>query len=152
MGPAPRLIRPRVVLDTNVVVSTLLFGGRAMGWIADAWQSGRATPLASAQTTTELVRVLGYPKFRLSQAERDELLGEYLPWCEAAEVDRLVDVPDCRDPDDRIFLELAVSASADALVTGDGDLLVLAPVLDMPVLTPTAFKDALDIATSPPGH
>ena len=107
--------------------------------------------LASAQTTTELVRVLGYPKFRLSQAERDELLGEYLPWCEA-EVDRLVDVPDCRDPDDRIFLELAVSASADALVTGDGDLLVLAPVLDMSVLTPTAFKDALDIAASPPGH
>ena len=151
MGPAPRLIRPRVVLDTNIVVSALLFGRGAMGWLADAWQTGRATPLASVQTTTELVRVLGYPKFRLSQAERDELLGEYLPWCEAAEADPLADVPDCRDPDDRIFLELAVSVSADALVTGDGDLLALAPVLDMPVLTPTAFKDALDMTASPPG-
>ena len=143
MGAAPRLIHPRVVLDTNVVVSTLVFGRGALGWLADAWQSGRATPLASVQTTTELVRVLGYPKFRLSEAERDELLGEYLPWCEAAEVDRLVEVPDVRDPDDRIFLELAVSASADALVTGDGDLLDLAPVLSVPVLTPTAFKTLL---------
>ena len=143
MGATPRLIHPRVVLDTNVVVSALLFGRGALGWLVDAWQSGRATPLASAQTTTELVRVLGYPKFRLSEAERDELLGEYLPWCEAVEVDRLVEVPDVRDPDDRIFLELAVSASADALVTGDGDLLDLAPVLSVPVLTPTAFKTHL---------
>ena len=144
MGALPRLIRPRVVLDTNVIVSALLFGGRSLGWLVGAWQSGRITPLASAQTVTELVRVLGYPKFQLSEGERDELLGEYLPLCEAVVVDGpAVEVPDCRDPDDRFFLELTVSASADALVTGDGDLLALAPALNVPVLTPTAFKTQL---------
>ena len=84
-----------------------------------------------------------HPKFRLNEAERDELLGEYLPWCETVVVDWPVDVPDGRDPDDRMFLELAVSASADALVTGDSDLLELAPTLDMPVLTPGAFRAQL---------
>ncbi len=139
MGPPTRLIRPRLVLDTNVIVSALMFGGRSMGWLVDAWQSGRLTPLASAQTTTELVRVLGYPKFRLAEAEREELLGEYLPWCEAVMVDRSVEVPAVRDPDDRIFLELAISA-ADALVTGDSDLLALAPTLSVAVLTPAALR------------
>lgn len=140
MGPPTHLIRPRLVLDTNVIVSALMFGGRSMGWLVDAWQSGRLTPLASAQTTTELVRVLGYPKFRLAEAEREELLGEYLPWCEAVMVDRSVEVPAVRDPDDRIFLELAISAAADALVTGDSDLLALAPTLSVAVLTPAALR------------
>ena len=91
----------------------------------------------------ELVRVLGYPKFRLGEPERERVLGEYLPWCETVVVGRPVDIPDCRDPDDRIFLELAVSAGADALVTGDSDLLALAPRLNIPILTPTAFKTQL---------
>ena len=143
MGEAARLIQPRVVLDTNVLVSALLFGGRSLAWLVEAWQFRRATPLASAQTATELIRVLGYPKFRLSEPERESLLGEYLPWCEAVVIDRPVDIPDCRDPDDRMFLELAVSAGADVLVTGDGDLLDLAPRLNIPILTPAAFQTRL---------
>ena len=143
MGEATRLIQPRIVLDTNVLVSALLFGGRSLAWLVEAWQDRRTVPLASAQTAMELIRVLGYPKFRLSQLEREGLLGEYLPWCDVVVVDRPVDVPDCRDPDDRIFLELAVSADADALVTGDSDLLVLAPRLNTPILTPAAFQTRL---------
>ena len=87
--------------------------------------------------------MLGYPKFQLTNAQRDELLGEHLPWCEAIVVVPPVNVPHCRDPDDRKFLELTVSASADALVTGDEDLLALAPILNTPVLTPSAFKTVL---------
>ena len=120
MGEATRLIRPRIVLDTNVLVSALLFGGRSLGWLVEAWQDRRTVPLASAQTAMELIRVLGYPKFRLSELEREGLLGEYLPWCEVVAVDGSVDVPNCRDPDHRKFLGLAISAGADALVTGDG--------------------------------
>ena len=143
MGEATRLKQPRIVLDTNVLVSALLFGGRSLAWLVEAWQVRRTIPLASAQTAMELIRVLGYPKFRLSQPEREGLLGEYLPWCETVVVDRSVDVPDCRDPDDRMFLELAVSAGADALVTGDGDLLALAPRLNTPILTPGALRARL---------
>ena len=52
-------------------------------------------------------------------------------------------MPDCRDPGDRPFLQLAVSAEADALVTGEEDLLVLAEVFSVPILTPAAFRDRL---------
>ena len=49
-------------------------------------------------------------------------------------------VPDCRDPLDRPFPELALAARADALLTGDKDLLVLAEVFQVPILTPAAFR------------
>ena len=52
-----------------------------------------------------------------------------------------VEVTDCRDPFDRPFLELALAARADALVTGDRDLQVLAEVFLVPILTPAAFRD-----------
>ena len=57
--------QPRIVLDTNALVSALLFGGRSLAWLVEAWQVRRTIPLASAQTAMELIRVLGYPKFRL---------------------------------------------------------------------------------------
>ena len=54
-----------------------------------------------------------------------------------------VRVPECRDPDDRKFLQLAYAAKADAPVTGDGDLLALAGRSRVPVLTPDALKAEL---------
>lgn len=48
-----------------------------------------------------------------------------------------VTVPQCRYPGDRPFLEVAVAAQADALVTGDKDLLGLAEALPIPILSPT---------------
>ena len=53
-------------------------------------------------------------------------------------------VPDCRDPSDKPFLELALAGQADALVTGDGDLLALAPVFPIPIITPAVLKQRLD--------
>ena len=54
----------RVVLDTNIVLSALVFGGGAAGRLRVAWQQGAVLPLASTATVQELVRVLAYPKFR----------------------------------------------------------------------------------------
>ena len=66
---------PRVVLDTNVALSALMFPGGPAARVRRGWQTCRFVPLVSSVTATELVRVLAYPKFRLSAAERDELLG-----------------------------------------------------------------------------
>ena len=55
----------RVVIDTNVVVSALLFGGTP-GELIPLWKSGRIKPLASAEIIDEYIRVLAYPKFKLS--------------------------------------------------------------------------------------
>ena len=70
----------RVVLDTNVLISALLFRAGALSWIRQAWQSNIIRPVASRETTLQLIRVLAYPKFRLTDDDRDDLLGDYLPW------------------------------------------------------------------------
>ena len=51
-------------------------------------------------------------------------------------------VPDCCDPKDRPFLELALFAQADALVTGDADLLALTSLFSIPIITATALQRA----------
>ena len=128
---------PRVVLDTNVVISALVFAGRRLEWMRDAWASARITPLISRAVAAELIRVLEYPRFRLSAGEREILLGDYLPVCEVVRVARTTTalIPECRDPDDRIFLELALAGKADFLVTGDADLLSLAARFSVPIVT-----------------
>jgi uncharacterized protein len=132
---------PRVVLDTNVVLSALLFSGGPAARVRTAWQSGRCVPLASTATAQELVRVLGYPKFRLSAAEQTELLADFFPGVPVVKIRApLPQVPPCRDSHDLPFLYLAVAGKARALVSGDRDLLALAGARGLcPVLNVDAF-------------
>lgn len=137
----------RVVLDTNVVLSALVFAGGRAGVVRSLWQSGRVLPLASAATAAELARALAYPKFGLDADEREALLAEYLPWCESVRVPaRGLRVPACRDPDDRAFLELAVAGKADALVSGDRDLLVLRGQAGFEILDVNGLLRAAELA------
>lgn len=117
----------RLVLDTNVVLSALIFTGGRSARVRSGWQSGRFLPLASAATASELILVLGYPKFRLSAEEQDQLLGDIVPWFEVVKVPEPPPaVAACRDPFDLPFLQLAVAGKARAIVSGDRDLLSLA--------------------------
>ena len=65
----------RVVLDTAVVVSALLFETGRLSYVRDARTTGRLVPLVSRDTTTELLRVLGYPKFNLNSEEVETVLS-----------------------------------------------------------------------------
>jgi putative PIN family toxin of toxin-antitoxin system len=117
----------RVVLDTNVVLSALVFRTGAAGQVRLAWQRGLVLPLASTATVQELVRVLAYPEIRLSKAEQDELLADYLPHAETVRIPQPPPtVPDCRDALDLPFMHLAVAGKGQVLVTGDRDLLAIA--------------------------
>ncbi len=117
----------RVVLDTNVVLSALVFRDGVAGQVRHAWQRGLLLPLASAATVQELVRVLAYPKFRLSSAEQDELLADYLPYAETVRIPKPPPtVPECRDVLDLPFMHLAIAGKAQVLVSGDRDLLAIA--------------------------
>jgi putative PIN family toxin of toxin-antitoxin system len=116
----------RVVLDTNVVVSALVFGGGAAGRLRGLWQQGAFVPLASSATAHELVRVLAYPKFGLSAGDQTELLADYLPCTTAVRIpQRPPRVRVCLDPLVAPFLHLAVVGKAQILVSGDKDLLAL---------------------------
>ena len=117
----------RAVLDTNVVLSALVFRGGAAGRLRLAWQQGQVLPLVSTVTVQELLRVLAYPKFCLSQVEQDELLADYLPYAETVRIPQPPPlVPECRDVLDLPFLQLAVTGKAEVLVSGDRDLLAVA--------------------------
>jgi predicted nucleic acid-binding protein len=73
----------RAVLDTNVLISALLFDQGRLGWLRPCWQSGRLTPLLAQPTLRELLKLLAYPKFRLDPHDRERLLEDLLPWCES---------------------------------------------------------------------
>ena len=135
--------RLRPVLDTNVLVSALLFRRGRLRWILHSWQSGEIAPLRSTWTLVELVRVLSYAKFGLSTENVGRVIETYLPWTESVEVPEGLTVPDPRDPNDRPFLELAIAGNADALVTGDNDLLALAPYFPVPIITPRELRERL---------
>ena len=63
------------------------------------------------------MRVLTYPKFRLSQAEQEELLADYLPYTETVRIPQPPpQVPECRDALDEPFMHLAVAGKAQVRV------------------------------------
>ena len=135
---------PGVVLDTNVVVSALVFTyGRSVA-LREAWQGGRCEPLVSKATLNELIRVLGYPKFKLIADEQRELLSDYLPYCRTVTIPaKPPKTPPCPDPFDLPFLQLAIVGKAEALVTGDQDLLGIEGKLTCPIVTLEAFLATL---------
>lgn len=132
----------RVVFDTNVLISAALFENSVPN---QAFQTAlnNGTILLSLDTLNELNRVLSRPKFDryVSTDEREEFLIALV------ERSMLVDISAetvektklCRDPKDDKFLAVAVDGSADYLVSGDDDLLVLNPFRSIPIITPVAF-------------
>lgn len=139
MGTQP--LTSRYVVDTNVVVSALVFRGGSLSWFRTAWATGRVTPIVSRATMAELTAVLAYPKFALDHEAHTELLADYLPFADL--VTDPVPVAGIRsvDPDDQPFVDLCVASDAAGLVTGDAHLLALAPQL--PVMTPAALRERL---------
>lgn len=130
---------PRVVFDTNAVLSSLVFKGGRLSPLREASQRVRCLPLASHATVAELIRALGYPKFRLSPLEQEELLADYIPFCTVVRIPaKPPAVPRCRDPFDRPFLQLAKVGRADYLVTGDA-LLALGGGFSCPIVAPSVF-------------
>ncbi len=131
---------PRLVFDTNVVVSAVLFLATVP---ARALELGQAVGrlLVSDETVEELRRVLMRTKFDryVRSDERARFLGRVLD--DAMLVEIIESIDDCRDPNDNKFLELAVSGGATHLVTGDDDLLVLHPFRGVAIVTPQAFLD-----------
>jgi len=122
----------RVVLDTNIWLDWLVFRDLSVLYLEKAVSEGRAEIYINAACEAELERVLGYDFARhsLDAAAQAACLAE----CRriAQRVDTVAPesgrnlLPRCADPDDQKFLELALAARADVLVTNDHKLLELA--------------------------
>lgn len=129
----------RVVFDTNVIVSAMLFGDSVPGRaFLDVLDNG--TILMSRSLARELSEVLGREKFDryVSREQRDRFLASLIRESDMIEVTESIRA--CRDPKDNRILELAVDGNADFIVTGDADLLVLNSFRGVRILTPAAFR------------
>jgi putative PIN family toxin of toxin-antitoxin system len=128
----------RVVIDTNVLVSALLFGGTP-GKLVDLWKERRIQPFLSKEMIDEFIRVLAYPKFQLSEKEIDYLLyAEVLPYFEVtSSLPGPVIIED--DPQDDMFLGCAGETGAPFIISGDRHLLSLKSYKNIAILTPAQF-------------
>ena len=131
----------KIVVDTNVLVSGLLFDGKP-GELIKLWKEGLIVPLCSKEIVREYLRVLAYPKFQLSESEIDFLLAhEILPYFEVLTV-----TPGkpfvTTDPSDDKFIWCAIEGRADVIVSGDEHLLNLIPS-PVPVTTVTRFIETI---------
>jgi putative PIN family toxin of toxin-antitoxin system len=128
----------RWVLDSNLLLSRLLApGGTAARAVDRALSSG--VLLVSDATLTELADVLGRSRFDpyVSRADRQQFLRLLGGVSRRVHITRRFQA--CRDAKDDKFLDVAINGEADAIVSGDNDLLALHPFLGVPILTPAEF-------------
>jgi len=139
MGTKEETVK-RVVLDTNVLVSALLFRGR-LARLMELWKNGEITPVITRETFAELSEVLHYPKFALEADEiRAIVEDEILPFLEGVDAKEEV-TGACRDPYDDQFLTAAINARAAWIVTGDKDLLDMGKFRGVRIVTPQEFLE-----------
>jgi uncharacterized protein len=145
-GGAPELVllrRMRLVLDTQVWLDWLVFDDPALAGLRAAVTGGRAEVLIDAACRAELERVLAYPLGRsVDVAACLEQCEKFCIRVEREDGAKIVEMPQCRDPDDQKFLTLAAAARADCLVSRDRELLRLARRCAgrLSILPPAAFR------------
>ena len=122
------------VLDTNILVSALLFRGETAG-IHRAIKEGRLQPLVTAPVLKEYLRVLAYPKLGLTESEIRYLLNEEIrPWFHMINED---------DPSDDHVVNAARVYAGTYLISGDSHILQARERLPVPVLTARELLDRL---------
>jgi len=128
----------RAVIDTNVVLSGLLWHGTPHV-LLDRVREGALTFISSPALLAELAEVIARPQFQTilarSNTSRERSLAELRELTEVIAPPPLAQ-PVCRDPDDDAVLALAIAAHVDLIVSGDGDLLSLKRHQGIPIVDP----------------
>lgn len=136
---------PSVVLDTNALLDWLVFGDAGMAALAKAIEEGAVQWLACSRMRDEFSRTLSYPSLTRWNPDRERALT-FFDRCALMHVDpprTAVGSLVCSDPDDQIFIDLAVGTQARWLVTHDRALLKLrrpAAVAGVTVLQPALWQ------------
>lgn len=128
----------RTVIDTNVAISALLFGGTP-GELALLWKTGRIKVFTSKEIIDEFLRVLAYPRFNLTENEIEYLLYyEILPYF-------IVSSPKTgstiikEDPSDDKFIRCAEASGSRFIISGDKHLLKRGKYGKIEILSPSIF-------------
>ena len=128
----------KVVIDTNVLISALLFGGTP-GKLIPLWQKHVIKPMASKEIIDEYLRVLTYPRFKLDETEINYIIyREILPYFDiikAPSEKRII----AKDPADDKFIHCAQAGNAEYIISGDQHLLALKVYQDIQILSSSEF-------------
>jgi uncharacterized protein len=128
----------RAVIDTNVLLSGLLWPGKPHRLIEEV-RAGALAFVSSPALLAELAEVVARPKFKSvlarSGIDPELMLAQVRLLAEIIDPPPLPE-PVSRDPDDDVVLALAVVARADLIISGDQDLLVLGAYAGIPIVTP----------------
>ena len=125
--PTAHITAPVIVLDTNIVLDWLVFEDGGMPELMAAIAHNQVQIASNAECRDELIRVLGYPLFKLGEDAQKRALAQYDSTVRITpeRASLLGIVPRCRDRDDQKFLQLAAHACASALISKDNAVLGL---------------------------
>ena len=128
----------RVVIDSNVLISSMMFRNSVPRRCVSLVKNLHSF-LVSSETIAEFYDVIHRDKFNkyIDLENRGEYFDYLFEDGQEIEVNEVIEA--CRDPKDNKYLSLAVSGNADAIVTGDADLLALHPFRGVAILTPQQF-------------
>lgn len=130
----------RAVIDTNVIISALLFGGTP-GELIPLWKAGRIKAFTSKEIVDEYLRVLTYPRFNLSENEIEFLIyQEILPYFEVVSP-RKGPIVVSKDPSDDKFIRCAIASRSRIIISGDQHLLSIKKYAEIDILSPSHFLD-----------
>ena len=139
----------KLVVDTNVLISGSLWQGPSARLISAALQ-GKAQIFLSLTILLEFRETLERPRFAPRLAAQGEtaesLTNRFRAVCHEALPATIIPPAELRDRDDLHVLACAVAAGADAIVTGDKDLLTLKNFEGIPIIEPTEALKRLGIA------
>jgi putative PIN family toxin of toxin-antitoxin system len=128
----------RAVVDTNVLLSGLLWRGRPHA-LMEQVRAGALGLISSPALLAELAEVINRPKFQVilasSNTDPERMLGELRQLAEIIDPPPLP-APVSRDPPDDAVLALAAASQADLIITGDADLLTLGSHAGIPIVDP----------------
>jgi len=130
----------RVVLDTNILVSSAL--GGALELILDKWSDDAFIVIVTTDILDEYFEVINRPKFRLKQETIDKIIRYIYQFAEIIVPTETVQVIKA-DPTDNKFLEAALFGEADYIVSGDSHLLELKTFRGIPILSAREFIEQL---------
>jgi putative PIN family toxin of toxin-antitoxin system len=130
---------PRAVLDTNVLVSALLWKGIPHKILLKALDR-EFEIIISYPLLKELRKTLQLKKFNLTKEEISGLIRIIYYLSEIIEINKKFDTQ-LRDKEDRIVTDCALNGGADFIVTGDNDLLSTESVRGVKIVSPKEFLE-----------
>ena len=138
--PSSKKQELKIVLDTNVWISALLWGGKPAA-IIKAAEENKVSILISEEIVGEISQVLTYPKIEKiyrSSLRRQDLIEQVLKIVTFVKASNKLEVIQAH-PADNKFLECAIAAKADYVISGDKHLLQIAAYKKLKILSVNDF-------------